>query len=63
MVMFQTDQKTKDCSKITLTDTWDPSDIPASSTFEEQYVIGGPGDNVEVQEWSDRKKETESVQL
>uniref|UniRef100_A0A3Q3GBF4 Mammalian ependymin-related protein 1 n=1 Tax=Labrus bergylta TaxID=56723 RepID=A0A3Q3GBF4_9LABR len=39
--MFQIDQKTKDCSKISLT--------------EDQYIIGGPGDNVEVQEWSDRK--------
>uniref|UniRef100_A0A3Q3FZ77 Mammalian ependymin-related protein 1 n=2 Tax=Labrus bergylta TaxID=56723 RepID=A0A3Q3FZ77_9LABR len=41
LVMFQIDQKTKDCSKISLT--------------EDQYIIGGPGDNVEVQEWSDRK--------
>lgn len=54
-VLFQIDQKTKDCSKIALTDAWDPFDIPANSTFEDQYVIGGPGDNVEVQEWSDRK--------
>ncbi|KAL6103747.1 epdr1 [Pungitius sinensis] len=55
MVMFQIDQKTKDCSKISLTEAWDPFDIPDNSTFEDQYVIGGPGDNVEVQEWSDRK--------
>lgn len=54
-VLFQIDQKTKDCSKIALTDAWDPFDIPANSTFEDQYIIGGPGDNVEVQEWSDRK--------
>lgn len=55
MVMFQIDQKTKDCSKIALTEAWDPFDIPDNSTFEDQYIIGGPGDNVEVQEWSDRK--------
>ncbi|XP_029380838.1 mammalian ependymin-related protein 1 isoform X2 [Echeneis naucrates] len=55
MVMFQIDQKTKDCSKIALTEAWDPFDIPDNSTFEDQYFIGGPGDNVEVQEWSDRK--------
>lgn len=55
MVMFQIEQKTKDCSKVALTEDWDPFDIPANSTFEEQYFIGGPGDNVEVQEWSDRK--------
>ncbi|XP_061586966.1 mammalian ependymin-related protein 1 [Cololabis saira] len=55
MVMFQIDQKTKDCSKISLTEAWDPFDIPVNSTFEDQYLIGGPGDNVEVQEWSDRK--------
>ncbi|XP_068423241.1 mammalian ependymin-related protein 1 [Clinocottus analis] len=55
MVMFQIDQKTKACSKIALTGAWDPFDIPENSTFEDQYFIGGPGDNVEVQEWSDRK--------
>ncbi|XP_032387003.1 mammalian ependymin-related protein 1 [Etheostoma spectabile] len=55
MVMFQIDQKTKDCSKVALTEDWDPFDIPDNSTFEDQYIIGGPGDNVEVQEWSDRK--------
>ncbi|XP_038573183.1 mammalian ependymin-related protein 1 [Micropterus salmoides] len=55
MVLFQIDQKTKDCSKIALTEAWDPFDIPDNSTFEDQYFIGGPGDNVEVQEWSDRK--------
>ncbi|XP_065809451.1 uncharacterized protein [Labrus bergylta] len=55
LVMFQIDQKPKDCSKIALTEAWDPFDIPANSTFEDQYIIGGPGDNVEVQEWSDRK--------
>ncbi|XP_060899733.1 mammalian ependymin-related protein 1-like [Labrus mixtus] len=53
--MFQIDQKTKDCSKIALTEAWDPFHIPANSTFEDQYIIGGPRDNVEVQEWSDRK--------
>ncbi|XP_037644043.1 mammalian ependymin-related protein 1 [Sebastes umbrosus] len=55
MVMFQIDQKTKDCSKVALTDAWDPFDIPDNSTFEDQYFIGGPGDNVEALEWSDRK--------
>lgn len=55
MVLFQIDQKTKDCSKIPLLEDWDPFDIPANSTFEDQYIIGGPTDNVEVQEWSDRK--------
>lgn len=55
MVVFQIDQKTKDCSKLPLTDAWDPFDIPDNSTFEEQYFIGGPGDSVEAQEWSDRK--------
>uniref|UniRef100_A0A665U2W8 Mammalian ependymin-related protein 1 n=1 Tax=Echeneis naucrates TaxID=173247 RepID=A0A665U2W8_ECHNA len=40
MVMFQIDQKTKDCSKIALTEAWDPFDIPDNSTFEDQYFIG-----------------------
>ncbi|XP_010891117.1 mammalian ependymin-related protein 1 [Esox lucius] len=54
-VLFQIEQKTKQCSKITLTQAWDPFDIPINSTYEDQYFIGGPGDMIEVQEWSDRK--------
>lgn len=54
-VMFQIEQVTKQCSKITLTDPWDPLDIPQNSTFEDQYSIGGPQEQITVQEWSDRK--------
>lgn len=54
-VMFQIEQATKQCSKITLTDPWDPLDIPQNSTFEDQYSIGGPQEQIMVQEWSDRK--------
>lgn len=39
--MFQIEQATKQCSKISLTDPWDPLDIPQNSTFEDQYSIGG----------------------
>ncbi|KAL4623387.1 mammalian ependymin-related protein 1-like [Arapaima gigas] len=54
-VMFQIEQVTKACSKIPLTEPWDPYDIPDNSTYEDQYFIGGPGDKIEVEEWSDRK--------
>ncbi|KAG5285404.1 hypothetical protein AALO_G00003000 [Alosa alosa] len=54
-VMFQIEQVTKQCSKLALTQAWDPFDIPLNSTYEDQYFIGGPGDMIEVQEWSDRK--------
>ncbi|MEE6465761.1 hypothetical protein FKM82_006679 [Ascaphus truei] len=54
-VMFQIEQVTKLCSKISLTEPWDPYDIPDNSTYEDQYYIGGPGDQINVQEWSDRK--------
>ncbi|XP_064202915.1 mammalian ependymin-related protein 1 [Anguilla rostrata] len=54
-VLFQIEQVTQQCSKIPLTQTWDPYDIPENSTYEDQYFIGGPGDMIEVQEWSDRK--------
>ena len=54
-VVFQIDTKTLQCSKTALTEAWDPFDIPSNSTFEDQYFIGGPGDMMEVQEWSDRK--------
>uniref|UniRef100_A0A8C5MZZ6 Mammalian ependymin-related protein 1 n=1 Tax=Leptobrachium leishanense TaxID=445787 RepID=A0A8C5MZZ6_9ANUR len=54
-VMFQIEQTTKSCSKNTLTEPWDPYDVPENSTFEDHYYIGGPGDQITVQEWSDRK--------
>ncbi|XP_006832185.1 PREDICTED: mammalian ependymin-related protein 1 [Chrysochloris asiatica] len=54
-VMFQIEQATKQCSKIILADSWDPLDIPQNSTFEDQYSIGGPQEQIMVQEWSDRK--------
>ncbi|KAK2095879.1 Mammalian ependymin- protein 1 [Saguinus oedipus] len=53
--MFQIEQATKQCSKMTLTEHWDPLDIPQNSTFEDQYSIGGPQEQITVQEWSDRK--------
>nr|XP_033786130.1 mammalian ependymin-related protein 1 [Geotrypetes seraphini] len=54
-VMFQIEQVTKLCSKLTLNEPWDPYDIPDNSTYEDQYYIGGPEDQIFVQEWSDRK--------
>ncbi|KAJ8375152.1 hypothetical protein SKAU_G00057320 [Synaphobranchus kaupii] len=54
-MLFQIEQGTKLCAKIPLTQAWDPYDIPDNSTYEDQYFIGGPGDMIEVQEWSDRK--------
>lgn len=54
-VLFQIEQVTKLCSKIVLSEPWDPYDIPDNSTYEDQYYIGGPGDQIMVQEWSDRK--------
>ncbi|XP_040209142.1 mammalian ependymin-related protein 1 [Rana temporaria] len=54
-LMFQIEQVTKTCVKSALTAQWDPFDIPENSTFEDEYYIGGPGDQIIVQEWSDRK--------
>ncbi|KAM4706078.1 mammalian ependymin-related protein 1 [Rhinophrynus dorsalis] len=54
-VMFQIEQVTQICSKRALTEPWDPYDIPENSTYEDKYYIGGPGDEITVQEWSDRK--------
>ncbi|KAM9308574.1 mammalian ependymin-related protein 1 [Gastrophryne carolinensis] len=54
-VMFQIEQVTKICVKNSLSEPWDPYDIPENSTYEDQYYIGGPGDQIAVQEWSDRK--------
>ncbi|MCJ8731791.1 hypothetical protein PDJAM_G00203670 [Pangasius djambal] len=55
-VLFQIEQVTKACAKLNLTEPWDAYDIPMNSTYEDQYFIGGPGDMIEVQEWSDRKQ-------
>ncbi|CAB1325706.1 unnamed protein product [Coregonus sp. 'balchen'] len=38
-LLFQIEQKTKQCSKIALTQAWDPFDIPMNSTYEDQYFI------------------------
>ncbi|KAH0627174.1 hypothetical protein JD844_002628 [Phrynosoma platyrhinos] len=54
-VMFKIEQVTKLCSKMPLNEPWDPYDIPDNSTYEDQYYIGGPNDQIMVQEWSDRK--------
>ncbi|XP_069816449.1 mammalian ependymin-related protein 1 [Dendropsophus ebraccatus] len=54
-VMFQIEQVTKICVKNSLNEPWDPYDIPDNSTYEDKYFIGGPGDQIMVQEWSDRK--------
>ncbi|XP_072905687.1 mammalian ependymin-related protein 1 [Hemitrygon akajei] len=54
-VLFKIEQVTKQCTKLPLLEPWDPYDIPDNSTYEDQYNIGGPGDQIEVQEWSDRK--------
>lgn len=53
--MFQIEQATKQCAKIPLVESWDPLDIPQNSTFEDQYSIGGPQEQILVQEWSDRR--------
>lgn len=60
-VLFQIEEITKQCAKIALTEAWDPYDIPLNSTYEDQYFIGGPGDMIEVQEWSDRKPARKSM--
>ncbi|KAM4874547.1 mammalian ependymin-related protein 1 [Thomomys bottae] len=54
-VMFQIEQATKQCAKLSLTEPWDPLDIPLNSTFEDEYFIGGPQEQITVQEWSNRK--------
>ncbi len=54
-VLFQIEEITKQCAKFALTEAWDPYDIPLNSTYEDKYFIGGPGDMIEAQEWSDRK--------
>lgn len=60
-VYFQIEEITKNCAKLALTEAWDPYDIPQNSTYEDQYFIGGPGDMIEVQEWSDRKPARKSM--
>ncbi|XP_038666329.1 mammalian ependymin-related protein 1, partial [Scyliorhinus canicula] len=54
-VLFKIEQVTKQCTKLPLVQAWDPYDIPDNSTYEDEYNIGGPGDQIKVQEWSDRK--------
>ncbi|XP_046574888.1 mammalian ependymin-related protein 1-like [Haliotis rubra] len=52
-VAYDFNMKTKECTK-SVPATWRDFGIPPNATFENEYYIGGPGEEVYAQEWSDR---------
>ncbi|KAK7113118.1 mammalian ependymin-related protein 1-like [Littorina saxatilis] len=53
-VMYEINLTLKTCTKIPMRRPWRVYGIPPNATFENEYYIGGPGEEVFAQEWSDR---------
>ena len=52
-IEYDFNMKTKECRKSTPR-PWRPFAIPSNATFEDEFYIGGPGEEVFAQDWSDR---------
>ena len=52
-VMYEINLTQKTCTK-SVPRPWRPYGIRPNATFENEYYIGGPGEEVFAQEWSDR---------
>ena len=53
-VMYEINLTLKTCKRIPMQRKWHAYGIPSNATFESEYYIGGPGEEVFAQEWSDR---------
>ncbi|KAL8593178.1 hypothetical protein ACOMHN_009833 [Nucella lapillus] len=53
-VMYEINLSKKTCRKSPMRRPWRPFGIPPNATFESEYYIGGPGEQLFAQEWSDR---------
>ncbi|XP_041373967.1 mammalian ependymin-related protein 1-like [Gigantopelta aegis] len=52
-IEYDFNMKTKECRK-SIPRPWRPFGIPSNATFEDEFYIGGPGEEVFAQDWSDR---------
>lgn len=52
-IMYEINLTKKTCTK-SVPRPWHPYGIPPNATFETEYYIGGPGEQVFAAEWSDR---------
>ena len=53
-LVYEINLTTKTCKKDAMRRPWRPLGIPSNATFENEFVIGGPGEQLFAQEWSDR---------
>ena len=53
-VMYEINLTLKTCKRIPMRRPWRAYGIPPNATFETEYYVGGPGEEVFAQEWSDR---------
>ncbi|XP_076449815.1 mammalian ependymin-related protein 1-like [Babylonia areolata] len=53
-VLYEINLTLKTCSKSPLRRPWRPYGIPPNATFENEFYMGGPGEEIYAQEWSDR---------
>lgn len=52
--LYEINLTLKTCRKTPMRRPWRPFGIPSNATFESEFYIGGPGEVVLAQEWSDR---------
>ncbi|XP_064597915.1 uncharacterized protein LOC135464419 [Liolophura sinensis] len=52
-VLYTINIKTRECTRST-PQPWRSWGIPQNATFEDEYTVGGPGEEIFVTEWSDR---------
>merc|ERR1719234_526125 len=52
-VEYKFDLRSHECTKAP-SRPWRNFQIPPNATFEDEFVLGGPGESFTVQEWSDR---------
>lgn len=53
-IIYEINLTQKTCKKDTMSRPWHPFGIPLNATFENEFYIGGPGEQIFAQEWSDR---------
>lgn len=51
-VEYKVDLRTRNCTKAPAR-PWRDIEIPPNATFVDEYTMGGPGENIVLQQWSD----------
>lgn len=60
-VEYKVDLRTRNCTKAPAR-PWRDIEIPPNATFVDEYTMGGPGENIVLQQWSDASPLRHSAQ-